>query len=81
MTAEDNKIMINQYLVSKFLFRPHDSKFVNVTQDSFPLYTMSINGERVTRYTVENIPTEIHSPKFTEIKSIYVAFQVGTHFQ
>ena len=31
--------------------------------------------------TVENIPTEIHSPKFTEIKSIYVAFQVGTHFQ
>ena len=31
--------------------------------------------------TVENIPTEIHSSKFTEIKSIYVAFQVGTHFQ
>ena len=49
MTVEDIKIMINQYLVSKFLFRPHDSKFVNVTQDSFPLYTMSINGERVTR--------------------------------
>ena len=30
---------------------------------------------------LENIPIEIHSLKFTEIESIYVAFQVGSHFQ
>ena len=31
--------------------------------------------------TVETVPTEIHSPKFTEIKSLFVAFQVGVRFQ
>ena len=58
---------------------------------SFPPASSSV-GRRTLRYrfmgryrektsTVKNIQTEIHSPKFTEIKSIYVAFQVGAHFQ
>ena len=31
--------------------------------------------------TVRTVATEIQPPKSTEIKSIYVAFQMDTHFQ
>jgi len=31
--------------------------------------------------TVKTVATEIQSPKFTEIKLICVAFQLGTHLQ
>ena len=33
------------------------------------------------RDTVKTVVTEIQSPKLTEFKSIYVAFQVGARFQ
>ena len=32
-------------------------------------------------FTVKTIATEIQSPKLTEFKSVYVAFQVGARFQ
>ena len=31
--------------------------------------------------TIKTVPTGIQPPKLTEIKSIYVAFQTGAHFQ
>jgi hypothetical protein len=32
-------------------------------------------------FTVKTIATEIQSPIFTEIKAVYVALQLGAHFQ
>ncbi|KAF9649472.1 hypothetical protein BDM02DRAFT_3230271 [Thelephora ganbajun] len=48
LTKEGIKIVINQYLTSKHLFKPHDPGFVDITQDGLLLDTL-LNGKEEDR--------------------------------
>ena len=44
MTEEEIKTVIDQYLMSNCLFKPHDPEFVNVSQDRL-LMDIVLNGK------------------------------------
>ena len=48
MTEDEIKTIINQYITSKRLFKPHDPELVNVAQDRLLLDTV-LNGKEVDR--------------------------------
>ena len=48
MTEEEIKALINQYLESKRLFKPHDRKLVNVARDRLLLNTV-FGGKEVNK--------------------------------
>ena len=63
-------------------WRGEDGCFLCHTSDLEVTQAVSLStGASWCRCTVKTVATEIPSPKLTEFKSVYVAFQVGARFQ
>ena len=62
MTEEEIKGIINQYLTSKRLFKPHYPEFVNVAQDRLLLDTV-LNGKKENK-------TELLEKKFMHTNEV-----------